>query len=353
MTILLHRSRSNQGFTLIEMLIAIAITAVVMASVFQLLKRGQDRFIREPEVADMTANARAGLDLISRDLTWAGFRSPPTMSIMWSDGGGINPENPDELTIVFADPNVPTSRPVCPGGGGGGNGGGGNGGGGGTVKNGSALFVDPDSMIPPVADPTKAYRDGQVLVALEIEDCNGDGLGMVPFSLTKPPQMSGTRLHLMRNPKGAFNGPKGFNGEVSADCAVIGVFNVIQYRINPLPPADNPALERRNVGLGEAWSPVAANIENLQVRYSQGIVELFEDVPSVASDWNDPNSWITGVRVTVSGRSESTNLAGGTAGVFAVGDTHLRKAFTTSVILRNQLAHAQDWAVENDVAGWN
>ncbi len=37
MTILLHRSRSNQGFTLIEMLIAIAITAVVMASVFQLL----------------------------------------------------------------------------------------------------------------------------------------------------------------------------------------------------------------------------------------------------------------------------------------------------------------------------
>ena len=121
-------------------------------------------------------------------------------------------------------------------------------------------------------------------------------------------------------------------------------------RRDPVAPAKR---SEAALGLGEAWSPVAANIENLQVRYSQGIVELFEDVPSVASDWNDPNSWITGVRVTVSGRSESTNLAGGTAGVFAVGDTHLRKAFTTSVILRNQLAHAQDWAVENDVAGWN
>ncbi len=227
------------------------------------------------------------------------------------------------------------------------------GGGCGTVATGAPLFVDPGSMDPPLADPTTAYHDGQVLFAIETEDCNGDGLGIVPFSLTKPPQMSGLRLHLMHNPKGLFNAPKGFNGDVSADCAVIGVFSVIQYRINPLPPADNPVLERRNLALSEDWIPVAANIENLQVRYSQGIVELFEDVPSIASDWNDPNSWITGVRVTVSGRSESTNLTGGTAGVFAVEDTHLRKAFTTSVILRNQLAHAQDWAVENEVAGWN
>jgi hypothetical protein len=124
-------------------------------------------------------------------------------------------------------------------------------------------------------------------------------------------------------------------------------------RINPIPPADNPALERWNFGLGEDWTPVAPNIENLQVRYSQGIVESFEDVPSIASDWNDPNSWITGVRVTVSGRSDSTNLQGSTTGVFASEDTHLRKSFTTSMILRNQLAHAQDWSVENDVAGWN
>ena len=343
MTTLLHRSRSNRGFTLIEMLIATGITVVVMASVFQLLKRGQDSFTREPEVADMTANARAGLDLISRDLAWAGLGSPPTMTIMWSDGGGINPANPDELTIVFADADVAISAPMCTG----------KGNGCGNLKNGSTLWIDKDSFVPPVADPTSVYKDGQVLFAIETEDCNGDGPSIIPFTLTKPPKMSGGKLHLAHNPKGKYNTNKGFNDQVQEGCAVIGVFHVIQYRINPLPPADNPALERRDIGLGEDWTPVAANIENLQFQYSQGTAQLFEDVPGLASDANDPNSWITGVRISVSGRSASTNLSGGTTGVFAAEDTHLRRTFTTSVTLRNQLGQAAVWAAENDIPGWN
>jgi len=65
---------------------------------------------------------------------------------------------------------------------------------------------------------------------------------------------------------------------------------------------------------------------------------------------DNPNTWITGVRVSVYGRSESTNLAGGTAGVFAAEDTHMRRTFTSSAILRNQLGHAADWAEENPEA---
>ena len=91
MTPLLNRSRSNQGFTLIEMLIALGITVVVMASVFQLLHRGQESFQREPEVAEMTANARAGLSMIGRDLNLAGAEPLPAMSIAWTDGGGSSP----------------------------------------------------------------------------------------------------------------------------------------------------------------------------------------------------------------------------------------------------------------------
>ena len=165
--------------------------------------------------------------------------------------------------------------------------------------------------------------------------------------------MAGANLRLNHNPSGSFNPPGGFNDQVEEGCAVIGVFHVIQFRINPLPPADSPALERRDLGLGQVWTPVAANIENLQFQYSQGTAQLFEDAPGIASDWDDPNSWITGVRISVFGRSASTNLSGGTAGVFAAADTHLRRTFTTSVILRNQLGHAAAWAEENAVAGWN
>jgi len=322
------------------MLIAIGITVVVMASVFQILHRGQESFRREPEVAEMTANTRAGLDMVSRDLANAGLSSPPTLSIAWADGGG---NTPDQVTILFADPDIPLSEPECAGGGGGC----------GTIKQSSTLFVDPSSFNPPVADPEAVYEDGQILFAIETEDCNGDGPSMIPLTLTSDPQLAGGKLRINHNPNGAFNPPGGFNDQVEEGCSVIGLFHVIQFRINPLPPADSPSLERRDLGLGEDWTPVAANIENLQFQYSQGTAQLFEDVPSLVSDTNDPNTWITGVRISVSGRSASTNLSGGTTGVFAAADTHLRKTFTTSVILRNQLGQAAMWAAENDVAGWN
>ncbi len=63
---------------------------------------------------------------------------------------------------------------------------------------------------------------------------------------------------------------------------------------------------------------LAANIENLQIRYSQGLVENFQDVPPLTPNDEQPNTYIMRVRVTVFGRSESTNLQGATPGVFAV-----------------------------------
>jgi hypothetical protein len=52
-------------------------------------------------------------------------------------------------------------------------------------------------------------------------------------------------------------------------------------------------------------------------------------------------TWITGVRVTVAGRSESTDLQGASPGVFAQEDTHLRKTFSTVVHLRNVVGNAE------------
>ena len=71
-------------------------------------------------------------------------------------------------------------------------------------------------------------------------------------------------------------------GAVDPQCAVIGLFHIVQYRIFPLPPAENPELQRRDLalpGLAGQWTPLSANIENLQVQYSQGIVENFQDAP--------------------------------------------------------------------------
>jgi prepilin-type N-terminal cleavage/methylation domain-containing protein len=146
----------ERGFSLVEVMIAVAITATVMASVFLLLQRGQRSFTREPEVSDMNASARASLDRVAQDLTVAGFNTPITMPIMWFDGGGITP---DEVTIVYADPEVPISRPKpCGGGGGGGGGGPCN-----TIGMSSVLNLDPYSFSPQPANYEEAYSDGMVL----------------------------------------------------------------------------------------------------------------------------------------------------------------------------------------------
>ena len=81
--------------------------------------------------------------------------------------------------------------------------------------------------------------------------------------------------------------------------------------------------------------------------------EFYEDEPSLVPMGRDPESFITRVRVSVSGRSASANLQGGSPGVFAAKDTHLRKTFATTVSLRNQLGQAQQKAIDLGLDGWN
>jgi hypothetical protein len=361
-----------------------------MLAVFLLLQTGQDTFRREPEVADMNQSARTGLDMISRDLIKAGFETPPALAVLWTD-----------VTIIYADENVPTSRPepcdkgqdhnkeayLDPGGlfpewlgwsrlddffgrfrssctlfpvvhaqgqGGGGCG---------TIERSSVLNIPPDSFVPSQSDPEQAYQEGQVLFALETScecDTGGDpnkpcSLSAIPFEVTHPPQLQNTgTLKIIHNSGGGSNStgnnqPGGFDRQVDPECAVIGLFHMIEYRINPIPPAANPILERRDLAISSDWTPVSNNIENLQFQYALGSSDVFVDDPA-APAYADPATWITRVKVTVAGRSESRNLEGASAGVFAAEDTHLRRSFSTTMVLRNQVFSA---ARETDNTDYN
>ena len=268
------------GFTLIELLVAMAITIIVMASVFTLLGVGQKSFQRENEVTEMQMSTRSGVERMSLDLTMAGYRTPPMSAILWNNGGGINP---DEVTIIYADPDVPLSRPLQCGTAGRGGGGGPCG----TIGRSSTLFIDPESFDPAPANAEEAYQAGMVLMAIETRDCNEDGQpGFYPFEATGRPNltMAGGRetLQINHNPGRAsteLNEPGGFNREVREDCAVIGRFRVISYRVSPPPPVGNPTLERRDLSVSADWISVAHNIENLQIQYGVGESEDVQDVP--------------------------------------------------------------------------
>jgi Prokaryotic N-terminal methylation motif len=348
----------ERGFSLLEILIALLLTMVVMTSVFLLLQKGQQSFRREPEISDMNTSARSGLDRISQDLAVAGFNTPPNLAVLWADGGGLNP---DGVTVLYADPDIPISRPLpCVSDGAPCN----------TVGSAAVLHLDPGTFSPRPPDFELVYLEGMVLFALQGPNgnpaCDAVAPGLASFLVTSPPKCSGgggksgpaacgtLDVSFDRGLGAAgIEAPGGFDNDVSLDCAIVGAYHVVQYRVNPPPPSASPSLERRDASVGEPWTPVASNIENLQVQYAQGVGDGFVDEPALMPMGSDPGSWITRVRITVGGRSASENLQGATQGVYAAGDTHLRRSFTTTMSLRNQLTQAEQKAFDLGLPGWN
>ena len=67
-----NRTRSEAGFSLIEVLVATAIMLVVTGGIFTVLNPSGAMFKAQPEVVDMQQRLRVGIDTLRRDLIMAG-----------------------------------------------------------------------------------------------------------------------------------------------------------------------------------------------------------------------------------------------------------------------------------------
>lgn len=64
---------SDQGFTLVELLITLAVSGVIMTGVYTAFKAQQDSYLAQEQVAELQQNIRAGLDIMTREIRMAGF----------------------------------------------------------------------------------------------------------------------------------------------------------------------------------------------------------------------------------------------------------------------------------------
>ena len=71
----MRRHSREQGFSLLEMTIAMGLMLVVTASIFALVNPGQGNFVAEPEVADLQQRTRLATDTLTKDLVMAGAGS--------------------------------------------------------------------------------------------------------------------------------------------------------------------------------------------------------------------------------------------------------------------------------------
>ena len=96
------------GFTLVELLVAMAVSGIVAAAIFTVFKSQQDSYIVQEDVAAMQQNLRAGMSMLSHDVRMAGHGP-----ISWGGIKGIyiynNNNNPDQIDIIYVDPSVHTT----------------------------------------------------------------------------------------------------------------------------------------------------------------------------------------------------------------------------------------------------
>jgi prepilin-type N-terminal cleavage/methylation domain-containing protein len=79
--------RTQDGFSLIELVVALALTVTVLAAVFTAIDPANGWFATEPEVADMQQRLRVAAHTLADDLLTAGARSGTTASL----GSGAAP----------------------------------------------------------------------------------------------------------------------------------------------------------------------------------------------------------------------------------------------------------------------
>jgi type IV pilus assembly protein PilW len=87
--------RWNKGFTLVEILVAMAIASVVMAGIYSAYSSQQRSYIVQEQVAGMQQSLRAAMDLMERELRMVGFDP------YGNSGAGIITAGGDNITFTF------------------------------------------------------------------------------------------------------------------------------------------------------------------------------------------------------------------------------------------------------------
>jgi prepilin-type N-terminal cleavage/methylation domain-containing protein len=89
---------NEKGFSLIEILIALFLTGVVIASVFSVYINQHKNWIVQEQITDSQQNARAAIDELTRQIRMAGYGLP-----LGLNGIEAFDTDPDTIVITYAD----------------------------------------------------------------------------------------------------------------------------------------------------------------------------------------------------------------------------------------------------------
>lgn len=328
------RPSGHSGFSLLELIVAMAVTLVVTGAVYGLMAGGNNAFRREPELTDRQQNARAAMEMIQRDITTAGVNMGPFFQ---SFSQGLNGAGritgpagqvADHLEIFGNDgtcPDAPAVQEKPPG-------------------PTSGANINVRGGVP------DCYSERSLVLVVY---SNGAAKWGLAFNIHSKDSKDVNFPNGQQPPGSQISTPQGLAEWVPGDgtsAVAMSPLQLIRYEIAMDPPGSTtatlgvPALYRSptggrdpvtgdaiiyppttvdNVRLG-SWQVMARGIEDLQVQYRNGAGAWSDDPGAVtcAGQCKTPsaaeyNTAVREARVTMTVRAEGHNLQGQTVGAAA------------------------------------
>jgi type IV pilus assembly protein PilW len=234
--------RTDTGFTLVELLMAIPLGLVLIAGIYATFKAQQASYLAQDQIGAMQQNLRGAMYVITRDLQMAGYltsRDARSYSLDWDDRGGVESKRP----LIISGDNI-------------------NAAGDGIKDNTDTIvIVKASDEGRPLRDEEEATGTRITLQAMDV-DLNTSGK---KFGVLVKQDMS--RADFFEVQSIAANTITLAGGLVNAYAEGDLIFRVdiIIYKIDD--DSTRPSLRRRNLGQDNGYQVVAENIDNMQLRY--------------------------------------------------------------------------------------
>jgi type IV pilus assembly protein PilW len=295
---------TNEGFTLVELLVAMLISLVVMGAIFLTFKSQQDSYVIQDQITATQQNLRAAMYILTRDIQMAGYYTNfdgDQHTMNWDDLGGTETIRP----LIYGQNNVP---------------------GGSGVKNNTdeivivkANTITSTSIInfgvlgdnDSAAGNTITLNDLVVGAGDNEIDLNDSGKR---FGVMVKQNLS--RAEFFEITQGSGGPP--FSTTVGSSFTEtygkgdrIYKVDVIIYRIDE--DATNPSLRKRNLGSDSGYRVVAENIDNLQFRYL-----LSDGTWTHNPAGQEPN--VRAVEISLLARTANTNRGYTDTNTYNIGD---------------------------------
>ena len=312
--------KNNKGFTMIELLIAMAISTMAMAAIYTAYNIQQKSFRQQNMISQMQQNARAAMFMLTRDVRMAGF-GMASGQISYYDGSntvtinavtGTN-SNPDTINIIYADASCTTFI--------------------------TTAMPTPSSELN--VDDTSCFAANDLVIV-------SDGTNADIIQITAIQSSMGTEKlqhNSGMNPdtgKKYLNSPSGTSHAYGAGASMYKL-KWISYDIDSSDSA-HPRLRVDTDGPlgGSSSQPFAENIEDLQIVYifeDGNELNMYDDGTD-ADDTNDADD-IRSVRVSVLARTDTIdiNFSGNRPALEDHGagpvDKYRRRLLTSTIKIRN------------------